>query len=432
MLTAAERRDVARSIQQFQLGEWARGRGLKQRALGQAGLAGDAWFIPALELFIRRAAPQRDSGTVPRSAVHPTALGALARRDFPAFAQIGRTGRLCGGAGYGGSSGNAFLPGPPGCNSVEAAAFYLRGHSGGRSRSLKLPRSDAGFDSPPALGSQPNRSRPVPPGAIRWHRSTAVAAASPGFPGRRLELLPVLERSAALVRDSRDENQERLLGAGPNRFVRGSAPRLASGRTYNGRMTRRPLLIIPLFTSMCFAAVTRVELTRPQRRFARRIVRLGRRLRAHRRQSLFRRGSEAACQSHHRRYRPGATQCRRQGGVLRGLVYPEAARYVEEQRHGAGGNLQSRRQGSAQYVRPRARLERPAHASRVRRSISCSTKASLWSGSAGSLTCRRATTCCICTPRLRPTMGRRSPAWYGRSGRVTSGSRPFHSAIAIR
>lgn len=53
MLTAAERRNVARSIQQFQLGEWARGRGLKQRALRQPGLAGDAWFIPALELFIQ-------------------------------------------------------------------------------------------------------------------------------------------------------------------------------------------------------------------------------------------------------------------------------------------------------------------------------------------------------------------------------------------
>ena len=53
LLTAAERWNVARSVQQFQLGEWARGRGLKRRALGQRGLAGDTWFIPALELFIQ-------------------------------------------------------------------------------------------------------------------------------------------------------------------------------------------------------------------------------------------------------------------------------------------------------------------------------------------------------------------------------------------
>jgi hypothetical protein len=52
VLTARERRNVGRSIQQFQLGEWARGRGLKRRANRQPPLATDSWFFPALELFI--------------------------------------------------------------------------------------------------------------------------------------------------------------------------------------------------------------------------------------------------------------------------------------------------------------------------------------------------------------------------------------------
>lgn len=52
VLTAAERRNVGASIQQFQLGEWARGRGLRRRALREPALASDSWFIPALELFI--------------------------------------------------------------------------------------------------------------------------------------------------------------------------------------------------------------------------------------------------------------------------------------------------------------------------------------------------------------------------------------------
>jgi len=51
-LTDAERRAVSRSIQQFQLGEWARGRGLIRRARAHPVFAGDSSFIPALELFI--------------------------------------------------------------------------------------------------------------------------------------------------------------------------------------------------------------------------------------------------------------------------------------------------------------------------------------------------------------------------------------------
>jgi hypothetical protein len=64
LLSAAERRLVARSIQQFQLGEWARGRGLRRRAASHPALAADAWFLPALELFIVE--EQRHSGILGR------------------------------------------------------------------------------------------------------------------------------------------------------------------------------------------------------------------------------------------------------------------------------------------------------------------------------------------------------------------------------
>jgi hypothetical protein len=51
-LTASERHTVARSIQQFQLGEWARGRGFVRRATSHPVLGTDSWFVPALRLFI--------------------------------------------------------------------------------------------------------------------------------------------------------------------------------------------------------------------------------------------------------------------------------------------------------------------------------------------------------------------------------------------
>jgi len=63
-LSARERRTVARSIQQFQLGEWARGRGFVRRARAHPAFAGDAWFVPALERFI--AEEQEHSGILGR------------------------------------------------------------------------------------------------------------------------------------------------------------------------------------------------------------------------------------------------------------------------------------------------------------------------------------------------------------------------------
>ena len=63
-LSASERRLVAKSIQQFQLGEWARGRGLRRRASSHPVLAADPWFLPALELFI--AEEQGHSGILGR------------------------------------------------------------------------------------------------------------------------------------------------------------------------------------------------------------------------------------------------------------------------------------------------------------------------------------------------------------------------------
>jgi hypothetical protein len=64
LLCAAERRLVAKSIQQFQLGEWARGRGLVRRASVHPALSTDIWFLPSLELFI--AEEQYHSGILGR------------------------------------------------------------------------------------------------------------------------------------------------------------------------------------------------------------------------------------------------------------------------------------------------------------------------------------------------------------------------------
>jgi hypothetical protein len=52
LLCSLESRLVARSIQQFQLGEWARGGGLMRRASAHPVLSTDLWFLPSLELFI--------------------------------------------------------------------------------------------------------------------------------------------------------------------------------------------------------------------------------------------------------------------------------------------------------------------------------------------------------------------------------------------
>jgi hypothetical protein len=51
-LSAREGSVVTRSIQQFQLGEYARGRGLRRRAAAHPVLGADPWFLPALDLFI--------------------------------------------------------------------------------------------------------------------------------------------------------------------------------------------------------------------------------------------------------------------------------------------------------------------------------------------------------------------------------------------
>ena len=63
-LTATELAAVARSIQQFQLGEFARGRGFVRRAASHPVLGTDSWFVPALRLFI--AEEQEHSGILGR------------------------------------------------------------------------------------------------------------------------------------------------------------------------------------------------------------------------------------------------------------------------------------------------------------------------------------------------------------------------------
>jgi len=64
LLSAGESRLVARAVQQFQLGEYARGRGLLRRASACAALAREPEFIPTLTLFIEE--EQRHSAMLGR------------------------------------------------------------------------------------------------------------------------------------------------------------------------------------------------------------------------------------------------------------------------------------------------------------------------------------------------------------------------------
>lgn len=67
-LTTAERRIVTRSVQQFQLGEWARGRGFVRRASAHPVLGADCWLVPSLQLFI--AEEQRHSNILGKFLDH--------------------------------------------------------------------------------------------------------------------------------------------------------------------------------------------------------------------------------------------------------------------------------------------------------------------------------------------------------------------------
>ena len=63
-LSRGELRAVAASIRQFQLGEWARGRGLMRRAEADPRVASTPWILDALKLFI--AEEQRHSAILGR------------------------------------------------------------------------------------------------------------------------------------------------------------------------------------------------------------------------------------------------------------------------------------------------------------------------------------------------------------------------------
>jgi len=52
LLTERERQLVTPALQQFQLGEYARGRGLMRRASSHTAFVGETWFAPAMTLFI--------------------------------------------------------------------------------------------------------------------------------------------------------------------------------------------------------------------------------------------------------------------------------------------------------------------------------------------------------------------------------------------
>jgi hypothetical protein len=68
LLSTVERQIVARSIQQFQLGEWARGRGFVRRASAHPILGADCWLVPSLQLFI--AEEQRHSNILGKFLDH--------------------------------------------------------------------------------------------------------------------------------------------------------------------------------------------------------------------------------------------------------------------------------------------------------------------------------------------------------------------------
>ena len=104
-LSVAERMVVARPIQQFQLGEWARGRGLVRRASSHSVFAADSRFLPALELFIAE-----EQG-------HSNILGRFLDREG-----------LRDSAGYGRSSRDSVLPGAPGCDALAPAPVDLYTH----------------------------------------------------------------------------------------------------------------------------------------------------------------------------------------------------------------------------------------------------------------------------------------------------------------
>ena len=193
-LTSAERRSVVRSIQQFELGEWARGRGLKRRAQSHDALAGDPWFLPALELFIQE--EQGHSGMLASflgSPRHPGPGNSLGGRRLPAVAKAGGSGGLRCRAGDGGSPSCSVLSGPSRCHAVAPAAGYLLAHSHRRSCALELSGPDFGLDSRTAERAIPNAARLVSPAAVQRHEFGALATAPRSVPRRRLELFPVLE-----------------------------------------------------------------------------------------------------------------------------------------------------------------------------------------------------------------------------------------------
>src|SRR6202167_1864342 len=92
---------------------------------------------------------------------------------------------------------------------------------------------------------------------------------------------------------------------------------------------------------------------RAHRRTGRQAFRLRGPLRAHRRQSVFRGGSQSARQQDHRRYRQGAAERGRAGPVLGGFLLSEAARSPPWKPCGAIRGIEPWRQGHAELFRRR-------------------------------------------------------------------------------
>ena len=132
-------------------------------------------------------------------------------------------------------------------------------------------------------------------------------------------------------------------------------------------MLKRAFLATLFTAAVAHAAVVRLRSQGTFRRSRWQNLRHRRRLRAHRRESLFRHQSQAPRESSHRRHRQGSAQPGWPRGIFIRRLPPAPQRPQEGQRHRALRSLQSRLQKYVDLLQPRRRFARPAQRRRIRR-----------------------------------------------------------------
>lgn len=101
-LSGEEKHCIAKSIQQFQLGESSSGRRLLQRGLAYSRSADDSHFVSALSLFVKE--EQRHSSRLLRFMQRegiPTSRKHWGGYRLPASSRAGRIGTVLAGPGFG-------------------------------------------------------------------------------------------------------------------------------------------------------------------------------------------------------------------------------------------------------------------------------------------------------------------------------------------